>query len=178
MKKIIYGLLITSISAFVMSCSNGDYQADPDSPANEAVNPITPLGDDEFTWGGEKPMSYKVNGNFHKADYAGFALDTSGTNVIIGVMDNAPARMQFYLRDVWKGNLYSMEWQNYTRMATYTDSLYGKYLQFSSDRSNSGGIKILRNDTAVIEAKFYFKGVTANGEVVNISDGYFYIEKY
>lgn len=178
MKKIIVGLFALSALTFA-SCSNGDYQADPASPANGAVNPKTPLGDDEFTWNGSEPISMKINGTPWTADQASFYLDTSGSNVITGTKDGKAGVIAMYLRDVWKGNSYPMEWKNYSRRAAWGDSVgNNEWVIYTSDRSNSGGIRIIRNDSAVIEGKFYFKGVSINEEVVNISEGYFKINKW
>lgn len=177
MKKILHALLLSSIVCGIISCSNGDYNADPSSNANAAVNPITPLTDQEFTWSGEEPMSADINGSHWTADHAYFSLDTSGANVIIGIKDNSPIQLRFYLQDVWKGNVYDMEWHNYKRYAIYTDStsvLFGPYYSYLS---NSGGLQILQNDTAVIKGMFYFKGVTANGKTVTVNKGFFKIDK-
>ncbi|GAA4467366.1 hypothetical protein GCM10023093_23140 [Nemorincola caseinilytica] len=159
------------------SCSNGDYQTDPKSPANGAVNPVTPLDGSEFNWSGSEPLSMDINGSKWVADDVYFYLDTSGSNVLIASKVNSSVRLMLYLRDVWAGNVYSMEWQNYGRRAEFSDSTYIGEI-FTSDRSNSGGLRISRNDTAVIEGKFYFKGISQNSKVVNIRNGYFKINKW
>jgi hypothetical protein len=178
MKKTLLGLLACSILMFA-SCANGDYLAAPDSPANGAVNPKTPLETDEFGWsGGGEPVSMKVNGSNWKADDATFVLDTTGANVITAFKGTGGQVLRLYLRDVWKNNVYPMEWQTYSRTATWGDTVNKQWVIYTSDRSNSGGVKILQNDSAVIEGKFYFKGVSINEEVVNISDGYFKVRKF
>jgi len=177
MKKVIYATLFCALSLGVVSCSNGDYQADPASNANGAVNPQTPLTSEEFTWGGEEIMAADINGSRWVADSVYFALDTSGGNVIIGTKFNSASTLRFYLKDVWAGNLYSMEWEDYNRSCTYADSVGIEYKMYYSYLSNSGGIKINANDTDVIKSQFYFKGVSADGKVANISNGYFNIVK-
>ncbi len=178
MKKLFYGLLFCTAVYGLSSCSNGDYQASPSSNANAAVNPITPLTEDEFSWSGDEPLSADINGSRWVADYASFALDSSGGNVIIGYKEGSRYIMRFYLKDVWTNNLYSMEWKDYNRFAYVTDSetLFtdGAYFSYLS---NSGGVSIIQNDSAVIKGKFYFKGVSANGNVMTINNGYFKIDK-
>jgi hypothetical protein len=177
MKKLLYGILICSVVGGMMACSNGDYQADPQSPVNGVVNPATPLSGDEFSWSGSEPLSMDVNGKKWVADFATFVLDTSGSNVITAYKTGSPAMIHMVLRDVWKDNVYAMEWQNYSRRSEWYDSVQGNWVKYTSDRSNSGGVKILRNDTAVIEGKFYFKGVSIDNKTVNISNGYFKVVK-
>lgn len=172
MKKIFYSLLATAFIAGLVSCNNGDYVADPQSNGNGAVNPITPLTDKEFNWSNTTDiLSAEINGSKWTADHVSFALDSSGSNVIIGTKDQSPVVLQLYMRDVWTGNLYSMEWQNYSRYASYRDAssmTEGAYLSYLS---NSGGLKITHNDTDAINGMFYFKAVSATGKVMNISKG-------
>lgn len=177
MKKLLYGTLVCAILGSLASCSNGDYKASPTSPANGAVNPITPLGGDQFTWSGNEPLSMDINGVHWVADDVYFYLDTSGSNVLLASKAGSSVDLRLYLRDVWAGNTYSMEWKEYSRRAQYMDSAHVGEV-FSSDRSNSGGLKITVNDTIAIEGRFYFKGVSQNGQVVNISNGYFKLNKW
>ncbi|MCF8450310.1 MAG: hypothetical protein K9G49_10620 [Taibaiella sp.] len=181
MKKIFHTVLCCLVILGLNACSNGDYNADPASNANGAVNPITPLTPTQFTWTGDEPMSADINGNRWKADNATWALDTNGANIVLGTKDNSPIRLSFYLSDVWGdvngGNTYSMEWKDYDRFGLYTDSMSIIEGGFYSYLSNSGGIKILRNDSVVFQGLFYFKGVSPTGKVVNISNGYFKIDK-
>ncbi len=71
-----------------------------------------------------------------------------------------------------------MEWEDYNRYSQYTDSLGYLDGTYYSYLSNSGGLKITQNDTAVIKGQFYFKGISPNGKIVNISNGYFNINKW
>ncbi len=178
MKKIFYTFLVGAITLSLASCSNGDYQADPASNANGAVNPVTPLADDEFNWKGEDPVSCDVNGTHWKADYASFVLDTSGANLIQAGKNGVIGRLSFYLKDVWKGNTYPMEWKDYNRYAAYYDSVDKTFTGFFSYLSNSGGLKIIQNDSAVIKGYFYFKGISPEGKIINVSNGWFNINKW
>ena len=178
MRKLVYSLVFCSAVLGLVSCSNGDYQASPTSNANNAVNPITPLEPDEYSWSGDEPMSADINGARWVADYATFGLDSSGGNVLVGYKDGSPFLLRFYLKDVWTGNTYSMEWEDYDRFAYITDSATlftdGAYFSYLS---NSGGVHILRNDSAMIQGKFYYKGVSATGKTITVNNGYFEIEK-
>jgi hypothetical protein len=102
---------------------------------------------------------------------------TTPVSAITGNLTNSTASLRFYLKDVWTGNLYSMEWEDYNRNCMLGDSVGGFYKTYYSFLSNSGGIKITRNDSAAIKGQFYFKGVSADGKVANISKGYFNIDK-
>jgi hypothetical protein len=178
MKNFLNTVLLCGLICGIVSCSNGDYEASPDSNANGAVNPVTPLTQSEFTWSGTDPMSADINGSRWVADSVSFNLDTSGGNIIVGAKYNSTPFLRFYLKDVWTNNLYDMEWENYNRFAQYIDSIGYIDGTYSSYLSNSGGITILQNDTAVIKGLFYFKGISPNGKIVNISNGYFKIDKY
>lgn len=177
MQKIAHALLVCFVVLGLASCSNGDYQADPASNGNGAVNPVTPLASSEFTWSGTEPMSCDINGKRWVADSVSFYLDDSGANLLYGFQFGKTPRFGFYLKDVWSGNDYPMEWKNYNRYAVYTDSLGYIDGTFYSYLSNSGGLKIVQNDSAVIKGLFYFKGISPNGKIVNISNGYFKIDK-
>lgn len=180
MKKILYSVLLAAISCVAVSCSNGDYQANPDSNANNAVNPITPLTASEFTWGSDDdaPFSADINGVHWKADNAYWGIDSSFANLIFASKDNSAKIFNLYLKDVWKDNLYDMEWANYNRFATFGDSVNGDFPIYRSQLSNSGGVLILQNDSLKFKGKFYFKGVTTDGKIVNITNGYFDLKKF
>jgi hypothetical protein len=179
MKNIFYTILCFTLLSGLVSCNNGDYIADPDSNGNAAVNPITPLTSSEFTWfNSDVIMSAKINGSYWAADHVDFALDTSGSNVLIGTKDGDPNVIQLYLRDVWgPDNVYPMEWENYSRFGVYLNATSFADGGYFSYLGNSGGIKVTANDTAVLKAMFYFKGVTADQKVVTVSDGVINIVK-
>ncbi len=173
MKNIRYAILFCAFVVGLVSCNNGDYIADPASNGNGAVNPITPLTSSQFTWFNPNvELSAKINGAYWEADYVTFGIDTAGSNVIVGYKNSDPVTVSLYLRDVWgPDNVYPMEWENYSRYGVYLNGLSSVDGGYFSYLSNSGGLKITANDTDVIKGMFYFKGVSANGKVVNLSDG-------
>lgn len=173
MKKKLYSLLAGLFVLGIVSCNNGDYVAEPQSNGNGAVNPITPLTSNEFTWGNnDDVLSAEINGSGWKADSVTFGLDSSGANVIVGYKQQSDIILQLYLRDVWgPDNVYPMQWENYGRYGSVidkksiTDGSYFSYL------GNSGGLKMTYNDTDAIKGVFYFKGVTVTGKIMNVSKG-------
>lgn len=177
MKKVFYSLLCAGSLLGFAACSNGDYNANPDSVENGAVNPITPLTSDEYNWGGTDPMSAEINGAGWVADNASFTLDGSGSNVLVGTKDGSAKVMRLSLKDVWSGNLYDMGWKNTDRYGLLTDTVNNVFTPYYSYLGNSGGIKIIYNDTDAIKGMFYFKGVTLDGQVVTVNKGYFNIIK-
>lgn len=179
MKKILYTLLLISGGAIALqSCNNGDYTANPDTNANTSINPLNPLSADDFTWGGSDPFSANINGSPWQAEVAQFAYDTLGNSYVIATKGTSMFRMT--LNSVWAGNLYDLPWKTVTdRYVVYTDSAGtgGPGSYYYSNLGNSGRVFINRNDSAQFLGRFYFQGVNAYGKVINITDGYFKIDK-
>jgi hypothetical protein len=174
MKRIFYALAVAGISVLA-ACSNGDYKASPDNNANGSVNPVTPLTSTQYSWSGEDPLSANINGAYWKADEAYFMMDSTFSNILVGRKGNQ--LIYFYLRDVWKDNLYDIGYKVPYRYIAWTDSVDGTYSAFYSNLGNSAGLKMLRNDSAGIQGLFYAKAVDAKGRVVNVSNGYFNLKK-
>lgn len=175
MKKIIYALAVAGISVLA-SCSNGDYKASPDNNANGSVNPVSPLTSSEYTWNGQDPVSADINGAHWQADVAYFSLDSTWANILVA--SKGSQIMYFRLADVWGGNIYDLGYKVPNRYIVWTDSVDGTYTAFASNLGNSAGLKVNQNDSAVIKGQFYAKAVSTSGKVVNISNGYFKLNKY
>lgn len=178
MKKVFYSaLLLLGVYGF-SACNNGDYKANPSSPANGAVNPITPLKSSEFTWSGDNPLSADINGVHWKASEAYWHLDSTGANIVIA--SGGGKYMFFRLSDVWTGNVYDMSYNNPQRYSFMSDSSGTNHMLdiYYSNLDNSGGISIIQNDSAVIKAKFYYKGYDGKGQEVWIANGYMNISKF
>jgi hypothetical protein len=177
MKKILYSILLFAGVSGILSACNGDYTASPSSAANGLVNPLDPLTISQFTWGGTSPLSCTVNGVSFVADstLTNWSLD-SGFNVISGFKDSLTG-MVLYLDNVYGNNLYSMNYNNYLRYAVWIDSNGVSDSYYVSALGNSGGIYITENDSAYIKGLFYFEGVSTNGRVVAINNGYMNIKK-
>lgn len=175
MNRIFYALLLLAGIYGIASCSNGDYSANPASPQAGSINPLNPLTKNQFTWGGTNPVSADINGVHWVADAASFALDTSGANVIIAT--KGVNIMMFYLRNVWSGNLYDMGYKVSSRYASYIDSASSLSGYYFSYLGNSGEVYMVENDSAIIKGMFYFQGVTTDGKLINVSNGYFNIAK-
>ncbi len=167
-------LLFAGVCSF-SACSNGDYSANPSSNVSTAVNPLKPLTSSEFTWTGDEPLSADINGTHWKADVATWSIDDSGSNFIVAT--GGGRMMYFKLADVWTGNVYDMQYKNTKRFSYYADSGTSASGYYLSNLDNSGEINIIENDSLVIKGKFYYKGYNGAGKEVNITNGYFKIQK-
>ena len=179
MKRIFHTLaLAVAIAGTLASCNNGDYVADPTSNANPGVNPVTPLTESEFTWGNQtEQLAADINGTRWVADHVSFFLDSTGANVVTGYKDESDIVLQLYMRDVWTGNLYEMEWNNLGRYGTVINSIPTNASVYYSYLGNSGGVKISQNDSAFLRGTFYFKGVDRENNVTSVLKGVMNIEK-
>jgi len=171
MKNIVYYLFLFISLSFFVACSNGDYIANPSSNINGSVNPLHPLAATDFTWTGTDPLSANIDGAPFVATWATFSFD-SGVNVIAGIKGNKV--IYLYLTNTWAANLYNMGYHQYNSSGYYGDStnVYWSYY------GNSGGLYVLQNDTFRIKGLFYFQGINAKGEVINVSNGYFNVPKW
>ena len=90
MKNIFYSILVLAGACFVVaSCSNGAYNANPTSNANQSVDPLNPLTLSQFTWGGGSgAVSGTVNGASWTADTAYFGTDSTGASDVIAYKKN------------------------------------------------------------------------------------------
>lgn len=180
-------LLFAGACASLCSCSNGQYSASPSSNANSSINPLQPLTSSQFTWGGTAPMSADINGTHWLADYATYGKDSLFANEVVGYKSADGTILAFYLSDSWANNLYNTGYQQYKRYGVYIDhsdsstlspfldktSAAAKAHNYYSYIGNSGEVNMIRNDSAYFEGKFYFQGVNAAGQIINVMNGYF-----
>jgi hypothetical protein len=183
MKNTFYNILmVAGVCCVFAACSSGDYNANPSSPANQSVNPLTPLDSAQFTWSGSDPFSANTSsGGFQaKVGYAWWVFDdTTGADIITAV--NGKQLFQFYLLGTYAGHIYSLGHNVMKTKALFVDNDSAAdpvNHTFYSYNGNSGEIQILQNDTSRIKGLFYFQGVNANNGVVNVSNGYFNIKKH
>ncbi len=179
MKNLLYSILLfAAIGLALASCNKGAYNANTDSVANGGVNPLTPLTAPQFNWlsSGKDPMSANINGTPWTAATATWALDTTGSNVIIGYLGSQV--MYLYLNQVYAGNIYQMSYNDYATSGRWSDSVGSAYYSYYSYLGNSGEVYITHNDSAYIQGLFYFKGLTPSGKIVSVTDGYFRLLKY
>ncbi|MBX2907111.1 MAG: hypothetical protein KF744_13785 [Taibaiella sp.] len=179
MKRIFHTLaLAAAIAGTLASCNNGDYVADPNSNANPGVNPVTPLTESEFTWENKnEKLAADINGTRWVADNVTFYLDSTGANVVTGYKDKSDIVVQLYMRDVWGGNLYDMEYKNMDQYGTVISTVPLESTILYSYLGNSGGLKITQNDSAWIRGSFYFKAIDAKNNVTSVLKGVMNIEK-
>ena len=178
MKNFVYYIFVFTCLSFFVACSNGDYVANPATNANGSINPLHPLTSSDFTWSGKDPLSANVNGTYFEAKDYIYTFD-SGRNMIFA--SNGAKAFYLFLKDVWKGNLYNMGYKQYDISGYYTDSFGDANSYYFSDLGNSGGLYMLKNDTVLggyISGLFYFQGINSRGQVINISNGYFNVQKW
>ncbi len=180
MKKILYSaLLFGSVCLGMASCSNGDYIANPSSNGNNSVNPLNPLKPGDFIWTGTAPLSLKINGSSWVADSVIYLVDSLGYNLILGIK-NKKIQLYLHLQDTYADNLYNMGYNQYNRLGIWADSFgysFSDSAYYFSALGNSGQLYMTQNDTDFYAGKFYFQGVNAMGQVINISDGFMKIPK-
>ena len=179
MKNVVYSILLLAATSIGFTACNGDYNANPGSASNGIVNPLDPLAIKDFTWTGTTPLSATINGNSFVADASltTWSLDTAGGNVITGFKSGTTNGMNLYLRSVYGGNLYGMGSKSYYISATWIDSTGVADSYYYSYLGNSGEVYITENDSAYIKGLFYFEGVSTNGNIVAVNNGYFNIKK-
>lgn len=167
---------ITIIS--ITSCTQADYLADANDPANESVNPMNLLTADDFNaWDGTAPLSAKVNGVGYQALSSGTTYDFVAGFNIIKAYTNSKDYFYLKLSNVYAGNVYNMGSLEQDRTCYFKDSTNG--VTYYGNLGNVGQVYIIRNDSANITGKFHFQALSAmNGILVNVSSGYFNVNKY
>lgn len=173
-------LLFIAVCFGIASCSNGEYSANPGGNANGSINPLKPLTSGEFTWGGTGKFSVKVNGSFVSTDSAYWHLDTTGANEINAFTKDGKW-IRLHLKDTYGGNLYNMGFKQYNTYCQYLigiDTTNFTYTFCESPKGNSGGLFMNRNDSALIEGRFYCQTVSATGVITNLTEGYFKLDKF
>ncbi len=178
MRRFLYSILACSgLCAALVSCSNGDYTANPDNPANNGVNPLKPLTKSEFTWANSGKFSGDINGTHFSADTVTWYLDSTGTNVFAGYNTERTKGFLFFLNNVYSGNLYQLTYHVVPTQAIWADTVGSSKDYYASYLGNSGEVYITENDSACIKGLFYFQGVTTDGRLVTVSNGSFNIDK-
>jgi len=183
MKKILYSILFFAGTCLAFAaCSSGDYNANPSSNANNSVNPLQPLDSAQLssyvTTAGPSTISASINGSGWSSDsLSGWLLDSTGTNIITGI--SGKTAILLYLKNVYATNIYNMGYNNHITYGHYTnnDSAALPVNAYWSYVGNSGEVQILENDPVYIRGTFYFQGINSTGDVINVTNGYFYIKK-
>ena len=172
MKKLVLSaaLLITSSLAMI-SCNNGDYDANPDTNNSGTPPPVIGGGGGSFDWSGTDPMSAKVDGNSFQATSgsgtyfpfngsASISAEANSRRIAIAIPENTAA-----------GTVVNV---NGMSSISITDNLTDVY---SSSFGGNGSVKILENDATHIKGLFSGQCKNMSGAVKNISEGYFNITK-
>lgn len=174
MKKLVLSaaLLITSSLAMI-SCNNGDYDANPDTNNSGTPPPVIGggSGGGSFNWSGTDPMSAKIDGNAFQAasgtghyiafsGSASISADNNGKTITILIPENTAAGATLNV-----GGSSSL-----TIQENITDI-------YSSSFGGNGSVKILENDATHIKGLFYGQCKNMSGTAKSITDGYFNITK-
>ena len=179
MKNVFYSILLfAGVCCAFAACSKGVYNANTADNSNLGVNPLTPLTSAQFDWAasGRDPMSANINGTPWTASWGTWVLDTTGSNVMVGV--TGAKHLYLNLNQVYEGNIYPMSYNQFGQFGIWSDSVGAVYNAYASYYGNSGEVYISHNDSASITGLFYFKGVSATGQVVSITNGYFHFLKF
>lgn len=179
MKKVLFSIIAGIGACTFFACSNGDYNANPTSASNESINPFNLLDSAAFNWSGTDAISANINGNFFNVDSTktGFILTSGGTNVITGYISPGHG-LRFDLNEVYGNNIYPLGYNNSYRAMSFQDSLPTGVKTYYSYFGNVGQVQIIRNDPQRIIGRFHFQALNMlNGDVVNVSNGWFNIRK-
>lgn len=180
MKKVLYSVLFAAIAGVgFTACSNGDYNANPNSAANASINPLSPLSVSEMqafaTNHGPNYITATVNGGTFTAtgDTAAFYRFDTGYHFITGF--SGGKYLSLDLSQVYAGSIYTMGHNIVNRLGIYYSfDTSGRSLSyFASSLGNSGEVYILQNDDTIIRGTFYFQAVDTAGNVINVNNGYF-----
>lgn len=172
MKKLVLSaaLLITSSLAMI-SCNNGNYDANPDTNNSGTPPPVLSGGGGggSFNWTGTDPMSAKIAGTGFQGSSgsymafngsASISASQGGTTITILIPENTAAGAT-----VNAGGSSSISVQE-----NITDI-------YASSFGGNGSIKILENDATHIKGLFYGQCKNMSGAAKSITDGYFNIKK-
>ena len=186
MKKFfLSALFLASAGLGFISCSNGDYDANPDGSYANGVNPLNPTGgiDNSFGWGGTDPMSLELNGNAWKADTALLTQlpNDSKHYFITGYKETGDdtAVCTIYLQsDVQVGKSYFVFYGNTENTASFTTNISDPAQIYASTMTNLGEVRILEHDATHIKGLFYFLAKSGStNQYINIQKGYFNVKK-
>jgi hypothetical protein len=185
MKKVLYSVLFAAIAGFgFTACSNGDYNANPNSAANASINPLSPLSATAMaafaTGDAANVITATINGaqfSAHGDSGTYYHFDTAGFHNIIAYSGGKEVYLRLF--EVYNNDLYTMGHGIYNREGTYAsiDSNGHSFGAYTSYQGNSGEVYIIENDSAFIRGTFYFQGVDSLGDVINVNNGYFYLHK-
>lgn len=176
MKKLVLSAaLLIGASMAILSCNNGDYDANPDTNNSGTGVPSNHFpgsgngGGGAFDWSGTDPVSAKIDGKAFQATTAsvtpamGFlaiqASDASFSNVNLSIPENAAGGTTVNFGS-----------------NTYVAILDGMEL-YSSSTGGSGSIKVLENDATHIKGLFQATVKSMTGKTKTITEGYFNVTK-
>ena len=183
-------LVVFTAVTFLGSCTKA-YLNQTNSSTNSSTDPLNPklLS---FDWSGSAPMSavitYADGSSVNwQADAGSVAFNYSfGYNIFSGTV-GGKKKIGVWLGGIYPGNSYPMGLHNGSQYIEYADSnsVPNNYLYWSYNAPfYSGGVYIIRSDTFAIGVAGYMQGlfygevVDAVGRKVNISNGYFYFQKW
>lgn len=188
MKKILLAGLVCFASVGFVACSNGDYDANPNTNNGNVTNPLNNNGggnngggnnggNSSFNWSGTDPLSAKTDGEAWVANDAS-TFDLNGYTIIDGSLENTSndktVMISIKSSIVEAGKTYSVSATSADVVITYTEYIDGPTLYTAA----SGEVRIDENDATHVKGKFYFTGkdpFTSTSK--NVTEGYFNINK-
>ena len=181
----LFCMLFISVCGY-FSCSSPNYSVSPNSLNNNSVNPLDKNGV-KYDWSGTAPISALINGAPWVADpgSVSYYYNSSKYNTFTGNIGGKQI-MFFAFCAVTAPNIYTMGWKIGGQYIAYSDSatVLGRYTYFSLNAMyGTGGVKIIRNDDSTvvpgyIEGKFFFEGIDSVGRIINVTNGYFNVQKW
>ena len=193
MKKSLTYLFAFSVMVVLGSCTKA-YLNDGSSAANNSAVPINTVngGFPSFDWSGSAPMSATIT--YSDGTSTNWVADAGsisyyysvGYNIFSGSMGGKKL-IGLWLGNTYPGNNYHMGLKNGSQYLEYTDSssVPAKYVYWTYNAPiNSGGVDVIRSDTFLagtpgyMQGLFYGEATDGDGRIVNISNGYYYFQKW
>lgn len=185
MKKILLASLVSFASIGFVACSNGDYDANPNTNNGNVTNPLNTNGggnsgggnNSSFDWSGTDPMSAKVGGNAWQAT-SKLAIVSGDLFLFQGYADDNTSIGFYVNNNATEGTVYDFTASSVEQGMYVTDkTIMDPSLMYMASVGNGGQIKILENDASHMKGLFYFNGKTKAGEEITVTEGYFNVQK-
>lgn len=185
MKKLFFALALTITAPFALvSCMNGDYDADPKTDLSKIPNPFNDLGAKDCSPVGKLPLSAWVSGS---DEFVADPGDPLTITQVVNINGQNLFQVQGHAAN-FKGQetVINLLISGYTGARTYTiggstvaaiGPATNPMAQYSSAYGGGGKITITRDDQDTVAGNFYFKVKNSNGESKEICGGTFKLEK-
>jgi hypothetical protein len=181
MKKFLVASLFAATAAMgLSSCMNGDYDANP-TTNNGGNNPLNPGGGNggggsSFDWGGNAPMTVKLDGNGWGPGNVSYLPSIGGMPASVFAINNKEEIVVGFPESTPANTVVTF---NNTNFASYTSDMNSSDLatKYTAAMGGGGAVQIIENDATHVKGKFYFNAKNTSGGSHDITEGYFDVTK-